>query len=251
MEQKIIEVFLERKRKNPQYSLSAFSRDLGCSVSFLSRLMRGERRLTTNQILKFQAILKLDQKEVGHWLKGAVIKAQKKGPSQSPDPTLLHADQFRMISNWIHYAILNLIFLKDFKPNVTWVSRRLGVHPLEVQDAVDRMVRMGLLQVTKEKWIRTDARLRFESRTTDTALREFHIQHFEKAIQNLRDPKDFERRYVEGLTVPISKARIPKLKEKISKTMKIFLKEIDGKDCDEVYHLSFQMIPLTERQKEE
>jgi hypothetical protein len=48
-----------------------------------------------------------------------------------------------MISDWYHFAILDLTRLDDFQPEPAWVSRKLGLTVSEVKIAVERLLRLG------------------------------------------------------------------------------------------------------------
>jgi plasmid maintenance system antidote protein VapI len=55
----IAKAFEERKQRNPNYSLRAFARDVGISAAQLSRILRGQREISTEQACKIAFSLKL------------------------------------------------------------------------------------------------------------------------------------------------------------------------------------------------
>lgn len=54
----------QRQDKNPQYSLTALARDLGISQPQLSRILKGDRRLTPASALKLGQQLQLNSEEL-------------------------------------------------------------------------------------------------------------------------------------------------------------------------------------------
>lgn len=53
-----------RKQKNPAYSLRAFARDLGISRTAISDVVRGNRRLSVQNIENIARVLHLDSETV-------------------------------------------------------------------------------------------------------------------------------------------------------------------------------------------
>jgi hypothetical protein len=48
---------------------------------------------------------------------------------------------------WYHFAILELTRLQDFQPDSRWIARVLGLNPDEVNIALARLMRLGLLEM--------------------------------------------------------------------------------------------------------
>ena len=69
--------YLEKRKANPQYSLSAFARDLGMSVSFLSRLLSGERPLTVKLAIQIASLVGLSVVQTEELVSSIVISSSK------------------------------------------------------------------------------------------------------------------------------------------------------------------------------
>ena len=66
----------------------------------------------------------------------------------------LAQDTANLISDWHHYAILELVHVRDFKPDSRWLARVLGISVDEVNVALQRLLRLGLLEmVSQDRWI--------------------------------------------------------------------------------------------------
>ena len=96
----------ERCAGNPQYSLRSFALHLDIDHSTLSQLLRGKRTLTEAAIRKLGSALKLGPDEVESYLAN-----HRRWPVADPsfdEATRLTRDAAEMITDWYHYAILEL-----------------------------------------------------------------------------------------------------------------------------------------------
>ena len=59
-------------------------------------------------------------------------------------------DVFSYMSDWYHLAILELTFVKGFKSEAKWMSRRLGISEAEVKPAVDRLFASWFTEVREK-----------------------------------------------------------------------------------------------------
>lgn len=62
------EIFEERKRNNPRYSLRAFARDLRMQAPSLSHILNGHRRLPETRVADVVEILNLTPERRQHFL---------------------------------------------------------------------------------------------------------------------------------------------------------------------------------------
>ncbi len=52
-------------------------------------------------------------------------------------------DAYAVICDWYHYAILELIKVEAFRPDISYVARTLGISQTEAHIAVERLRRMA------------------------------------------------------------------------------------------------------------
>ena len=52
---------------------------------------------------------------------------------------------FKIISDWYHYAILELTELKEFESDINWISQRLGISKIEAHMGIKRLKNIGLM----------------------------------------------------------------------------------------------------------
>ena len=72
-----------------------------------------------------------------------IITKKKKNLEKEISP-----DEYQMISNWYHYAILQIPFLKEAKSSPTWIAKKLGIHLDQAKEALKRLVSLGLITKT-------------------------------------------------------------------------------------------------------
>ena len=141
-----------RCTKNSQYSLRAFAKYLGVDHASLSQLLRGKRALTARMILKLGTRLGLDRPAVD----GYVAREAIWGSNSEDAPSLIEMrrladDTSAVISEWHHYAILELTRLQHFKPDSRWIARVLGIEADLVNLALSRLLRLGLLEMVARR----------------------------------------------------------------------------------------------------
>lgn len=144
------EELARRCSQNPQYSLRAFARRLGIHHSTLSQILRGKRALTSRAILRFGETLGLPEAEIRAHQEAEPLFAgvPSSGPAQ------FARDAAGVLSDWHHFAILELTRLDTFRPDVRWIARVLDATPDDVQVAVARLVRLRLLEMrSRKRWI--------------------------------------------------------------------------------------------------
>jgi len=140
---------------NPQYSLRAFAKSLAIDHATLSQLLRSKRRCTPDTIEKLGRRLGLHPKTLADY----VAQEKHSGHLRESAAALGHVQQLahdtaNLISDWYHFAILELVRLPEFRPDTRWIARVLETTPDEVNIALTRLVRLGLLEMTRQnRWI--------------------------------------------------------------------------------------------------
>lgn len=99
--------FIERCRKNPSYSLRAFAKYLNIDQSFLSKLLKGQRSITPDLAAAVGPKLGLKPKQVRELFNS--------GTASLPGFLSLSDDEFELLSEWHHFAILELSKTDDFQ----------------------------------------------------------------------------------------------------------------------------------------
>ncbi len=233
---------LKRTKKNPSFSLRAFAYQLQIEPSSLSQILNGRRNLTDKMVERLAQRLELKPK---------YLKKLSSTDEFQNNPYLqfgrLDLEQFEVISDWYHFAILELTSLTHFKPSVKWVASVLGISYVEANEAVKRLQSLGYLEITEDgRWLDTlgDA-LNKGNEYTNQAFRNFQKDVLLKAIEAL-EMIPYDKRVQSSLTLPVKLSKLPEAKKKILALMEElsdFLQEDEPND--EIYHMNFSLYPIT------
>ncbi len=152
---------LERRcQNNPRYSLRAFAKALGMSPTALSFVLSGKRPLSKKAAQNVINILSLSQEECAifmKWSEGCKKRDTANSKIPAPHPNEVNAyqfslDSFSFISDWYHYAILSLLEVSGSRFEAKWISRHLGITETEARSAIDRLMRMEIVEKIDGRW---------------------------------------------------------------------------------------------------
>lgn len=226
---------LERCEKNPAYSLRAYARALGVAPSALSEMIKGKRPITSRMRQRLGLALGLSPAEIGGMKKNR------------PEYQQLTLDTFAVISDWYHYAILELMKLESFDADAGWIASALGITRSEAANAVERLQRLGLIRIENGNW--TDASSGFSTNIDDgltsAGSRKLQRQILEQSIRAMMELPTEVRNHT-SMTMAIDPERvtdavalIKKFRRELSEML-----ELSGKP-KEVYQLSISLFPVT------
>jgi transcriptional regulator with XRE-family HTH domain len=238
--------FEKRSQKNPQYSLRAFAKSLGVDSSYLSKVLSKKRSLNGKALYSFAE--KLSFPAELDFITEQESSLEKKSLELTKFNEL-SIDEFKVISDWYHYAILEAIHLDDFVPDIKWISIQLNIPYGEAYAAVHRLQRLGLLKIEESgKWT-SKSNTTTKNKFSTNAFRNLQKQILEQAIVALEQTA-IEERDQSSITMSIDRARLPEAKEKIKKFRREMMQFLEnGKSKDEVYQLSISLFPVTQNYK--
>ncbi|NUM87640.1 MAG: TIGR02147 family protein [Bdellovibrionales bacterium] len=168
-----------------------------------------------------------------------------------PDGAILHTrvvDEFEVISNWIHMAILSIASLRDFDPAPEAIAARLGakVTAHEVRAAISRLKSLGLIRVEAGgRFVPTQAQVTTQNDVISQGARAYHKQVMDLAKDAL-DRQPLEAREFQSFAIDVARDRIPLAKELIRKFRTQFVKAMKADVTEEVYQMNIQLFQLTE-----
>lgn len=241
--------FQAARLRNPNFSLRAFSKRVGLSSSAVSEIFSGKRRVSRK--LAERVLMTLQQEpEVIQQVMSAFDKVEKSKPGTELYYKTLAIETYAVISEWHHYAILNLTETSDFVSEAGWIANRLGLQTSVVEGAVNRLVALGLLKWEQGRLSRTEKRLSSTDDVASIAVKKAHKSDFQM-ITEVIDRVDVANRDFTSMTFPVNLSRLPQAK----KIVRRFLDEIA--DCletgekTEVFKLNVALYPLTQIEKNE
>lgn len=240
---------LRRSQAEPHFSLRSFARLLRVDASSLAKVLKGKRPLGQNLIRKLGERLDLRPDEIEEFVRArSPVRDRPTSDSVPPDYRGLTVENFKVISDWYHFALLEMIRLDHFKNDPKWIAKALGVPVLEIHMAIDRLCRLGILEITPDgKWIDC-----YEKTTNiaqpyyDSAHRKMQKQILEKAITAL-ETVPIARRDQTSMSMAIDVEKLPQAKEKIRQFRRELARFLSrGDKRNEVYHLSVSLYPVTQ-----
>jgi hypothetical protein len=231
-----------RSRRNSSYSLRAFAKSLAMDPSTLAKIMAGKRSVGPRAARSLAARL--------GWSAFFVGSELGVGEAASVRYDHIAADEFAVMAEWYHYAILELMRTKAFRSDPRWIASSLKISHAEAVDALGRLVRLGMIERTRTGKL-IDRTSGFTSTTgnafSTSAFRTMQKEILEGAIASLEDIP-FERRDHSSMTMAIDQNNLAKAKLLIKK----FRRELDAllspagrSDLDEVYQLAVALFPVT------
>ncbi|MBY0472244.1 TIGR02147 family protein [bacterium] len=240
---------VRRTKENPSYSLRAFARMLGIQSGFLSKILLGQRRVTPSTVRRLGGKLGLGLKDLEHYEQNCKLKPDK---NVSQDFRQIAYDHFQVISDWYHFAILELASIDGFEPNSRWIAKTLGLSVAESQAAIERLVRIGYIGIEASgQWKVLEAHTTtlgsLESDETNAALQQMQKQILQMAIAAMENIP-MEMRDQSAMTMAVDSSLLPMAKEKIKKFRRELCALLEsGKKRDAVYQLSVSLYPVTKK----
>lgn len=240
--------FKKRKERNPNFSLRSFAKWLGVSPAQLSQMIAGKRPVTLKSMKKITERLGLSPSEKKSLI--LTFLQQKKFIENSEEKKVLkmQEDQFRLISDWYHFAILSLSQLKGSHSDPRWIARRLGISVEQAHQALLRLERLGIVQI-KPQLRQVSDPLEVVSHTTSEAIRKYHKQNMNLALEKIETVPNQLRQF-QSISIPLN----PKNLEQFKKLIDEFLNQAsdlsEKYEGIEVYNLNVQLFPVTTIQEE-
>lgn len=234
------EEFLRRCKNNPSYSLRSYARQLGVDASLLSKVIRGQRQPSIELIKSVGPLIGIRPQQISQLLKG----------NEDISYSRVSDDVFSIINDWFHFAILELIKTKNFESDPAWIAKRLSIHKAEAQSAIERLERLGFIDVKDGKiFFKTQNNTWANIEVTSAARKNLQKQLVTKASEAI-DDVPFELRESGSLTIATPKNLIPEIKKKIQAFRRELDEFIENQECpDEVYQLVVSFYPLTKNIK--
>lgn len=247
--------------KNPSYSARAFARDINLSPAYVSMILNGKKKLSLDRAEQISNFIGMKGQKKNSFLKAVALSSVASESWSSlrvqnllgskeiiRDVFPLEADRFQFFSNWYHVAILDLVTCNNFKNDIPWISSRLKISPSVAACALDRLIRLGLLEKKGRSLVKIKSHVSVPTKKSLSYVRSFHSQMIDKAKQNLNSSgeNEFQSREISGITMAVNPDHIPLAKEKIKEFKKEISKILTEGSCTEVFQMNIQLFPLTD-----
>jgi uncharacterized protein (TIGR02147 family) len=156
---------------------------------------------------------------------------------------LLLKDQFELIAEPHHFALLSLLETTGAQSKIPWIAKRLGMPENEVTDALIRLQRLDLIRFVGGKFTTTGSR-RTSQDVPSAALKRFHRKNLQKAMESIESVA-IELRDITSITMAIDPTKMKLAKELVFRFRRQMAALLGQGPKTAVYLLNVQFFPLT------
>lgn len=245
---------LERRmQQNPNYSLRAFSRDLNLSPGELSEILRGKRKLSAKAAMKVSHSLGFSDVEKNHLIlltqSDSMIASENDQQDASYTKKMIDLEYFKVVEGWHHFAILNMVSCKGFKWNIKYIAKRLGLNTFEIKAAIDRLLKVNLIQRHKAKVYTLSDHVETPADVPSSSIKNYHRQVISKGVLAL-DEQQPDEREIRGAGFAIDPKSIPNIKKEIRDFQDKIIAKYSTGEKTEVYQLETLFFRITKTEEE-
>ena len=228
--------------RNPRYSLRAFARYLRLDHSTLSQLLRGRRRFTARTVERIGTRLSLAPAVITQF-----VELERTPPESWAARELrqLSRDASLSLAEWHHSAILELTRLASFRPDVRWIARVLDLSVDDVNVAVTRLARLGLLDMqSATTWVdkagNAEARIDVRSAAVVSALA--------GRARALTGSNSTRAAHCSATTIAVPDLTSQRIAERVEQFRREIGQMLDSVDAerDQVYRLELAFFPVAD-----
>lgn len=255
--------FMWMKEVKPEFSYRLFSRIAGFqSPNQLLLVMQNQRNIALASISKYFTALKLKQSERKYFeylvkFNQAEDMLSKKEYFKElsvywiKKSSLLKNEQFKYLANWYYPAIREMVNIKNFKENGTWISKKLGglISPAQANRAIEELIQLKLLaRDQNSKLIQTSHYITTGNEVADVSAFLYHEQMMKLALEALKE-KASSLRNITALTFTMTAQDYDIMVGKINDFRKQIIgmlqnREIQNQD-ETLYQLNIHLFPVS------
>jgi len=253
------------KCHDDSFSYRVFSKDADIkSRSFMLNVINGNRNLATKIIPKLCIAMKFNESESVYFEKLVHFNQAKNLIETdfyfkqlndanyktwgSKEVKKIRTDKFEYYNEWYHVAVRSLVGLYDFTDDYLWLATKISpkITPVKAKKSIELLNRLGLIYKNKKGLYKIKNNFIGTGNDVQShSIQHFHINNMELAKQASLNI-DRDKRNISGLTVGISEKAYEKICASIYKHQEKILKIAEeDKGSDRVYHLSYNLFPMT------
>ncbi len=246
---------------NNRYSLRAFARDAGLSVSQISQILNGKRGLSSksaSMIGKNLGLSQLDRDilicsaEASH---SRSVKAKEKSVESLKKLTKKYRQIYQskksevaITDHWHYYALLELLEHKDYRDDFLWIGKKLGLSVLMVKKIFSDLENLGWIHQVAGRFKAQHNQSETSTDEPSVPLRNLHSSFLKRANQSLQLDRVSDREFL-NMTLAFPKDKLSEAKGFIRCFQKEFAEKFydENEVKDSVYQLSVQFFRLDKK----
>lgn len=247
--------FEARKKRRPHYSLRAFARDLELSPSALSEYLNGKLTFSEERVLHICKKIQLKANQVEHWIdlirmESSSSKADREVASAkvraraTQEKGSIALELFKVISDWYHFALLELIDIDEKYQDHKTAAKALGIDAKTVQVAWDSLIQVGLAEKTDGIYKASTLATFAGEDVPSEGLRNYHAGLISKALI-AQEEQPIEKKEFVSIVFSYRSEDLKAIKDELYKfQVDLTNKYAQKKNKDSVYCLSTQLFNL-------
>lgn len=241
--------FNQRKSKNPNYSLRAYAKNLGVSPGVLSQILNGKKEVTPKVLKIIAPKLNLDEDTYSKLLeKQSKIKKENSIKSlDKNDMRLVDMETFSIISDWYHFAILELFNLDYYECNANWIAKKLDITVEQASNAIDSLLKVKLLENNNGQLSPSNSFTAIvDYPYTSQAMRERQKQLLKLSSEKI-DSLNTAVRDHSAITICVDLSLLPEIKDKIKafrRSLGNFIAK-NSKESNAIYEMQISLFPVS------
>lgn len=212
----------QRSSRRPLYSQRAFARDLGLSPSTLVEYLNGKLMLSVGRVSMLSKKMGLSNEQKQHWM-DLITSTQAKDNEKKRISGLrvearfqaqksnLTVSEFQIISDWYHFAFLELVEMNPEKYSSLSVSAKaLGIPLKTLQAGVQRLRELNLLIADDKGGLKACTSTQISDQAPSLAIRTFHSQILQKALTAV-EMQTVNKRFCSSTMIALPKDKIQEI----------------------------------------
>ncbi len=238
-----------RVQSNSRYSLRSFAHALKLSPGALSEILREKRDLSLRSVPNLVRALGLNAVEAQHLM--TLAQNGKLGtplPAKAQNQRQLTDEIFVLVSEWYHFAILNLLDCEGFDWKAEKIAARLGISRLQAKMAMQLLIKLGLVERKAGRIQGTREHILTSNDVPSAAVRAYHRQMLTKAM-NALEQQDVSERQISGTGFAVDPDQIGAIKSDMIEFQNRMISKYGRGNKREVYFMGLSLFKLTTREK--
>jgi uncharacterized protein (TIGR02147 family) len=240
------EEFESRRSRNARYSWRSFARNLEIPVSSLTEIVRGKRVITKRVAEKLIVRLNLLPSRSA-CVDLQTFKNRNTSGKVEAKYSEFGSESYDLIFHWVDFAVLSLTHCTDFVSDEAWMARRLGLAKADIENAIRRLEKHGLLKCSKnpKTYRATKYHVSTASPIPSYVIQRSHLQNLELAKDAVTGTP-MELRDLSFINLAMNPAKLPEAARRIKKFRRQLSKWLEGdRQRTEVYRLAIQIFPIS------
>lgn len=256
-------IFEKRIQEYAGYTLRAFAIDAGVSAAQMSLVLRSKAGLSSKTAVHVCDKLKLSKSERDFFL--ALVESQhsrstkRRANAQAALGSLAHqlsesknysvqqAASFRLLEDWLHLTLFEIIRGRPGLQSVAQLTEVLGRSLVDLEVALKALVDSELVELSEAGYVCKQELISFQPGVPAQVLRKAHRALIEKSLLSL-DKDQVNERSFGSYILGIHEDKYEELCRRLDEVMDEFVVHHQtAQDMNRVYSLCFQLFPVTKR----